>query len=134
MTNRIVNAQLTAVLALINETTGHSTEAWTKDETGRWTANVGTYVLDWAYGGVRLCQLCNEGGGQRDITRRGTKRETYNQMRAFLAGLEAPAPTPTPTQYDAEDLPGLGWLVFTEHGEENSYFTLADGSIGFIKC
>jgi hypothetical protein len=88
MAHRINKAQLAAVLALINETTGHSTEAWTKGDDGRFRSNVGTYALDWAYGGVALVQFCNESGGERNITGRGTKRETYNQMRAFLAGIE----------------------------------------------
>ena len=87
--DRITKKNLTHLLDLINTTTRHSTEAWAKGDDGLWAANVGTYVLDWAYGGVRLCQLCNKGGGQRDVTRRGTKRETYHLMRAFLAGVEA---------------------------------------------
>lgn len=88
MTHRINKAQLETVLAWINEATGHTTEAWTKDESGRYRSNVGTYALDWAYGGVALVQFCNESGGERNILGRGTKRETYNQMRAFLAGIE----------------------------------------------
>ena len=36
-------------------------------------------------------------------------------------------------QYDPQDLPRLGWVTITEHGEENTYFTLADGSVGFVK-
>lgn len=52
----------------------------------------GNYHLSWAYGGVKLVQICNEGGGERDITSGyGTKRELYYQMQAFLRGLEASA-------------------------------------------
>lgn len=36
-------------------------------------------------------------------------------------------------QYDIEDLPRLGWITWTERGEENFYFVMADGSIGFVK-
>ena len=89
MTHRINKAQLETVLAWINEATGHTTEAWTKDESGRYRSNVGTYALDWAYGGVALVQFCNESGGERNNLGRGTTRETYIQMRAFLAGIEA---------------------------------------------
>jgi hypothetical protein len=88
---RITKEDLKNVLDRINEATDHKLEAWTKDEVGGYRANVGTYVLDWCYGGVRLSQLCNEGGGERDITTRGTKRETYERMRAFLTGLEVSA-------------------------------------------
>ena len=88
MTQRIEKANLFAVLARINDTTGNQREGWTKQEDGTFRANVGTYVLDWAYGGVQLAQLVNESGGERNITGRGTKRETYHRMHAFLAGIE----------------------------------------------
>jgi len=86
---RITKADLQNVLDRINEATGHTLEGWTQNSAGRYRANVGTYVLDWCYGGVRLSQLSTEGGGERDITGRGTKRETYNAMRAFLEGIHA---------------------------------------------
>jgi hypothetical protein len=84
---RITIANLENLLTLINEAAGQNPEAWTKDEAGQYRANVGTYVLDWAYGAVRLSQMANESGGERDITGRGTKRETYHRMHAFLGGL-----------------------------------------------
>ena len=87
--HRITKNDLRAVLSRINTQTGGASEAYTKGADGRWRANAGTYVLDYAYGGVRLGQLCNESGGQRDITVRGTKREVYYMMHAFLRGLEA---------------------------------------------
>ncbi len=89
MSHRINQSDLYAVLNRINHTAGQNPEPWTKQEDGKLRANVGTYVLDWAYGGVRLSQLTSEGGGERDITGRGTKRETYHRMHAFLRGLEA---------------------------------------------
>lgn len=86
---RINQADLYNVLRRINDTTGNQQEAWTKQEDGTFKANPGTYVLDWAYGGVQLAQLVNDGGGERNITGRGTKRETYHKMHAFLNGLAA---------------------------------------------
>ena len=85
---RINNKDLDRVLTRINEATGQPTEAWTEQD-GKWRANVGSYVLDYCYGGVRLSKLTSEGGGERDITVRGTKKECYYQMLAFLAGVEA---------------------------------------------
>jgi hypothetical protein len=38
------------------------------------------------------------------------------------------------TEYEISELPGLGWIVITWVGEENVYFTLADGSEGFVKA
>ena len=89
MSHRINQSDLYAVLERINHIAGKNPEPWTKQEDGKFKANVGTYVLDWAYGGVRLSQLTSEGGGERDITGRGTKKETYYRMHAFLSGLEA---------------------------------------------
>ena len=37
------------------------------------------------------------------------------------------------TEFQIEDLPSLGWIQMDYLGEENFYFTLADGSAGFIK-
>ena len=50
----------------------------------------GTYIFNWAYGGVRLCKYTapDRHGGQRDISDRGTKRELYEFMRAFIKGIE----------------------------------------------
>ena len=36
-------------------------------------------------------------------------------------------------QFEIEDLPSLGPIQITEIGEENIYFTLADGRVGFVK-
>ena len=85
MAYRINRAHLETVLNSINSTLGQRSKAWECDE-----ADVGTYVLDYAYGGVRLAQITNPGGGaRRAVTQRGTKRETYNAMQAFLAGVDA---------------------------------------------
>tara|TARA_R100000329_G_scaffold27716_2_gene25805 strand:- start:1202 stop:1459 length:258 start_codon:yes stop_codon:yes gene_type:complete len=41
---------------------------------------VGRYYVEQAYGGYRLVRIVNEGGGERDISKRGTKREIYEQL------------------------------------------------------
>lgn len=89
MSERITNKDLENVLSRINRIVGAKEESWSKDSDGRYRANVGTYVLDYAYGGVRLSQLTSESGAERDITGRGTKKETYYRMYAFIQGLEA---------------------------------------------
>jgi len=38
-----------------------------------------------------------------------------------------------PKEYDYTALPTLGWMTITDVGEENIYFTLADGTKGFCK-
>lgn len=55
------------------------------------TINIGHYHLDGAYGGWKLVQTDNDGGGIRDISKTGytSKRNLYNEMHMFIAGLEA---------------------------------------------
>tara|TARA_R110000772_G_scaffold143805_1_gene253380 strand:+ start:352 stop:609 length:258 start_codon:yes stop_codon:yes gene_type:complete len=52
--------------------------------------------LDGAYGGWKLSQVMPTGSGARNITRSGytTKRALYNEMHAFLLGIQA-KPTST---------------------------------------
>ena len=51
---------------------------------------IGNYQLDNAYGGWMLVQIDNDMGGQRNITQGyRSKRELYDQLFAFLAGVEA---------------------------------------------
>lgn len=87
MAHRTTKAQLQTLCDYVNDATGHAREAWSRDADGKYHANPGTFVLDYCYGGVRLSQMCNEGGGQRDITGRATKGETAERIRAFLAGV-----------------------------------------------
>ena len=87
--NRVTNEMLKNLTERINIAAGESPQAWTQQEDGRHRSTVGTYVLDYAYGGVALARMTNEGGGERNIIGRGTKRETHYRMHAFLSGLEA---------------------------------------------
>ena len=93
MSNRITTKDLENMLDRINDAagTGHegTSKGWILQEDGTQKCNVGAYVLDWAYGGVRLSRLMNESGGESDITQRGTKRETYYMMHSFLLGFHA---------------------------------------------
>lgn len=41
---------------------------------------------------------------------------------------------PAPVQFETEELLTIGPIVVTSCGEENMYFTTADGTIGFVKC
>lgn len=83
MTNRITQSDLNTILARINERAGHGSNPDYK--------TIGAYVLSYAYGGVKLEQITNECGGVCTISTGGygTKRELYNQMQAFLRGMES---------------------------------------------
>jgi len=89
MTNRITKKHLEYRVKLLNELFGQRTEAWTKCLDGKYRANPGTFVLDCAYGGYRLSRICNEGGGEHDLTARGTARETYYAIGAYINGAQA---------------------------------------------
>jgi hypothetical protein len=89
MTDRITKNTLRRIVADLNLQFGQDAEAWHRDESGKFSATPGVFVLDCAYGGYRLSRITSEGGGERDITPRGTARETYDQIRAFIAGAKA---------------------------------------------
>ena len=87
---RITRKRLDSVVSRINSVLGMPDEPYSnqRDERGGLVANTGNYHLDIAYGGYRLARMC-EGGGSRDISPRGTKRETYEYCLAFLDGISA---------------------------------------------
>ena len=90
MSDRITSTSLHAAIARLNDLFGYPRSAYaeTRDDKGGLVANAGTFTLDAAYGGYRLCQMC-QGGGERDITGRSTARETYDLIRAYTDGAAA---------------------------------------------
>ena len=90
MKNAITNKQLESALKRLNDSLGlaHSAYKEERDARGGLVANAGTYVLDYAYGGVSLCRMC-EGGGQSTVSSRGSKRECYIYIQAMLDGIRA---------------------------------------------
>ena len=90
MTNRITEKQLQAVVDRINIATGSPIASYVEID-GKFTAQPGNYHLDGAYGGWKLSRMSNQGGGTSDVFHSGfcTKRELYDQLHAFLRGLEA---------------------------------------------
>lgn len=89
MSDRITRHQLEQLVVILNKRTGADPEPWTRDETGL-HANIGTFYLDGAYGGVDLYQMCTDGGGVSDVLGCGhtTKRDLYNRIRGLLVGLD----------------------------------------------
>ena len=86
---RITQKTLQAVVDRINRTAGTPFTPYRKSGE-KFVAEIGNYHLDYAYGGVKLVQMSNESGGIRTITTGFVpKRELYNQLHAFLNGLEA---------------------------------------------
>lgn len=88
--SRITNKQLEFLVDRINQLTNSPMAPWTRQKDGTLKANIGNYHISGAYGGVCLHRMMNESGGVTTPLSYGhvPKRELYNQLRAFIAGLE----------------------------------------------
>jgi len=90
MADRITMARLKLRISLLNDIFGFADSPYQeeRDSSGSLIVNAGTYVLDCAYGGYRLGQMC-PGGGERDLTGRDTARATYDKINAYIDGATA---------------------------------------------
>lgn len=86
---RITDKDLEAVVRRLNIETGSPVESYVKDETGKFRSQPGNYHLDYAYGGVAVDRMVGTSGGVTVVIERGTKRETYEKLHAFLRGYAA---------------------------------------------
>lgn len=86
---RITQEHLESLVEYLNKITNSPLETYTK-QGDKYLANIGNYHLDWAYGGVKLSRICNDAGGTSNISDMGygTKRELYNWLKAYIAGIE----------------------------------------------
>lgn len=91
--NRVTEKELEAIVGRINRMTGSPDTAYTRQPEGRMKANIGNYHLSYAYGGVQLVRMTNEGGGVSNVLGTGhvPKRELAGLMYAFINGLDAKA-------------------------------------------
>ena len=92
MARRITAKDLESQVRIINTLTNNPQEPYTSNMEG-YKPNDGAYYLDSAYGGVQLVQMVvsSAGSGEKDILPRGyhcTKRELYQRLEGFIAGLE----------------------------------------------
>jgi hypothetical protein len=88
--NRITDKDLQGTVDYLNRLTDSPDTPYTRID-DKLQANIGNYHLSHAYGGVKLHRMVNEGGGVREPISTGytTKRDLYNQMHAFIRGLES---------------------------------------------
>ena len=86
MAKRITKTMLQRRLDILNDVFGYDREPYTRDSQGNIKGNHGTFVIDSACGGHRLSQMaCSNGGtGERDLSPRGTTRETYDIVNAWI--------------------------------------------------
>ena len=69
--NSITMANIEGTLARLNKITGNPEASYTRHADGHYTANIGNYHADCAYGKVGVV----------------TKRETYNRLHSYLDGV-----------------------------------------------
>lgn len=82
---RITEKDLCNLCRILNEETGNPVEYFNKETS---TCNPGNFHIDYAYGGCRLAQTCNSGGGERNITHGYMpKRTTYDAIQQFRCGI-----------------------------------------------
>lgn len=89
MSDRVTQKQLESLVDYINEITGQPKTSYSKDDNGRYRANIGNYHIDGAYGGVNLHQIVTDGGGVTEPLGGGywSKRELYYKLHAFIRGI-----------------------------------------------
>jgi len=87
----ITQKQLESLVDQLNQIAGENPNAYDMAKQPGNRANVGTYVLDGAFGGWQLARINSGGGGQSQPLGGGfdSKRETYEKVRAFIRGFEA---------------------------------------------
>ena len=86
--NRVTESELKSLVDYLNQITNQPAEQYAEVD-GKYRANVGNYHLSFAYGGVTLHQMVNDGGGVTTPLGGGyfTKRELAAKLRAFIAGI-----------------------------------------------
>lgn len=84
----ITKKMLKRKVDLLNKLLGQPTETYSKKASGQWAPNPKVFYIGAAYGGYRLERMCNSGSGASDISPRGTKREVYDYVSAFIQGVE----------------------------------------------
>jgi hypothetical protein len=85
---RINKKDLELIVRVLNTTAGTAMEYFEEyEEEGkkRWRPRPGHYCLDWAMGHPSLEQL--EERGSRTVLHRGSKKDLYHRINAFIAGM-----------------------------------------------
>lgn len=92
---RITNNHIDHQVQILNSYFGIENPEWN---------TVGHFYVEQSYGGYRLVRVVSESGGEIDISKRGTKREVYEQLRVLNEGLRL-------FKTEAQVLRELEWLA-----------------------
>jgi hypothetical protein len=87
---RVTKKQLESKIEYLNKVAGTPETGHRQLEDGTWRSNPNHYYLQGAYGGWKLEQKCNTGGGANDPISMGfvSKRECYELVAAYIRGIE----------------------------------------------
>jgi len=87
---KVTQRDLEAAVERLNRLTGHQLAPYTKLDNGKHVPNAGNYHLDYAYSGVKLVQMCDEGTGIKNVLSMGyeTKKNCYNAIHSYIKGIE----------------------------------------------
>ena len=87
---RITLKDLESKIDYLNKITGNPLKTYLPNSNGGLVAQKGNYYLDIAYGGHKLVQVENEGGGISDTLNTGftTKKDLWYSIDNFMRGLE----------------------------------------------
>jgi hypothetical protein len=87
--NRITDSVLQARVDYLNKLVGAPLEQWVQKDGGS-ESQLGNFNLNHAYGGVCLMRITNNGGGcsMPLMSSHTTKRDCYDQISAFIKGIE----------------------------------------------
>ena len=89
MSDRTTIKQLEKKVAILNHLRNFKSKTmYFNKETNLWENNPNVYYIDKAYGGYRLCQICSNGKGSKDITKRTNKKELWSLIDIMIYGYE----------------------------------------------
>ncbi len=88
MTQRTTKAELDQLVRMINKRLGRPEYDWYRSPAGPNVCRVGALTLDRSYGGNRLHEVVNSGGGVREIGPRLSAGPMANYLHAILAGID----------------------------------------------
>lgn len=86
---RITEKQLDALCEHLNTTLKRPLKPWVRDDQGNLKAQIGNIHVYMCLGVCALHEMANEGGGVRVIVSGRTKRDCFDQVHAYLRGVES---------------------------------------------
>ena len=89
--NQITIKQIQIQVDRLNQITGSPETPYSKDSNGKFHGNIGNFHISQAYGGVCIHRMANDCGGVTTPIFHGhvPKREAFNQLVAYIAGIES---------------------------------------------